>query len=122
MEGQITADTVEMLLDELDNEREKFTKADKQKMQEIIERLVNANVYPVTSAMKKHGYNAMTMVESYGARWHIWKQPLQCPHCSTDLRDYESGPPFKREIAIYSRELDRTTHFECPDCHKQIAR
>lgn len=45
-----------------------------------------------------------------------WAEPLLCPHCKNDLRDHKAGPPFKREIAQYSRERDMTVGYQCPDC------
>lgn len=45
-----------------------------------------------------------------------WKNPIWCPHCKADLRDHKNGVPFKRSIAVYSREQDRTAHWKCPDC------
>jgi hypothetical protein len=50
----------------------------------------------------------------------------KCPKCKTSLR----GDPipkkdqkvfgghkfFGREIALYDRDLDMTTHYRCPDC------
>lgn len=50
----------------------------------------------------------------------------KCPHCKVSLvgkpipkkmrRDY--APPYywRREIALYDRDLDRTVGFQCPDC------
>ncbi len=122
MKVKMQSNELERLLDELDAERSKFTKANKQKMREVVDQLVTAGIYPITPAMEKHGYDAMKMVDSYGARWHIWSEPLKCPNCSTDLRDHAVGPPFKREISVYSRELDRTIHFKCPDCGEVIPR
>lgn len=55
--------------------------------------------------------------------------PLDCPKCKADLAyiaPEESIPDplgftpepetFSRVIGVYSRELDRTTHWRCPDC------
>lgn len=52
--------------------------------------------------------------------------PTECPACKADLRGSEI-PEEHREayggethlshvIGIYSTELDRTTHWRCPDC------
>lgn len=55
-----------------------------------------------------------------------------CPHCGSDLRGeeipvdvrewYGGAARGSRLVAVYSRELDRTTHFQCPDCEKRIDR
>lgn len=52
--------------------------------------------------------------------------PTACPACKADLRGTEipkrsrhafgDRTHFLRVIAVYSRELDRTTHWKCPDC------
>lgn len=39
-----------------------------------------------------------------------------------DVRRHFGSDRFSRLISIYSRELDRTTHFQCPDCEKAIDR
>ena len=59
-------------------------------------------------------------------------QPERCPHCDADFQDepipekdreaYGGHTHFSRLIAVYSRELDRTTHYRCPDCGKDIPR
>jgi hypothetical protein len=56
------------------------------------------------------------MVEMYGARWHLYREPLACQFCGADLRDHKHGPPYKREISIYCKDRDRTTHYKCPEC------
>ncbi len=88
-------------------------------MDQMIEQLIARGVY---SAKPQEGNPSTTkrMVECYGATWHIYRQPLECPHCKTDLRDMRAGPPFKREIGIEAN--DRVSHFECPDCQKTITR
>lgn len=52
-----------------------------------------------------------------------------CPHCKADLvgdpipeniRHHYAKPYYwLRKIGIYSRELDRTVAWQCPDCLKQ---
>lgn len=66
--------------------------------------------------------SVLTMVECYGARWFEWCGPLNCPHCKADLRSLDTGPPYKREIGMYDRDRDRTSHFVCPDCQGVILR
>jgi len=56
------------------------------------------------------------MVDCYGAAWFEFRGPLSCPLCSADLRDYEHGAPFKREIGVYDSGADRTVAWRCPDC------
>lgn len=53
-----------------------------------------------------------------------------CPHCKTSLigepipekdrHHFGGSTHFRREIAIYDRDRDETTHFRCPDCGKTI--
>jgi len=113
---------IEQLLDSLDKERRKFTRSNQELMQLMIDELVVLGVYPTTKIMKEHNYTPMSMVEGYGARWHEWSEPLNCPHCGADWRNFQSGPPFKREVGVYSREQDRTTEWMCPDCKKSTPR
>lgn len=49
-----------------------------------------------------------------------------CPHCNANLQGEEikdeskwmfGATHFNRKIGIYSMELDRVTHYECPDCN-----
>jgi len=84
----------EALLDALDTERRKFTTSDAALMRRMADELISG----------------------WGARWHVWREPLQCPHCKADLRDHRTGPPFKREIGQYDMDEDRTVAFICPDC------
>jgi hypothetical protein len=107
----------------LKEEREKFARSDKDRMQKLINELVALGVYPEsTPAMEKHGYSHLTMVESWGADWHQYRGDLSCPKCGADLRDHETGPPFKREIGIYDQFRDRTVAWQCPDCDHQWPR
>jgi uncharacterized protein with PIN domain len=70
----------------------------------------------------------------------------RCPPCNADLRGeniyeyflsyykgneseakraadcYGGDGYFYRTIGIYSMELDRTTHYRCPDCNKEWGR
>lgn len=111
------------ILEQLREERNKYTQSDKEKMQKLIDELVASGVYPQsTPAMEKHGYTHLTMVESWGADWHEWRREFSCPKCGADLRDHEAGPPFKREIGIYDQYRDRTVAWQCPDCEHQWPR
>jgi hypothetical protein len=113
---------IEQLLDQLDNERRKFTQADEEVIQRLVNKLIELGVYPTTSTMTKYGYSIRDMVDGWGARWHIWSEPLACPKCKADWRDLESGPPFKREIGIYSDYTDSTIALYCPDCRAEFSR
>jgi predicted RNA-binding Zn-ribbon protein involved in translation (DUF1610 family) len=52
---------------------------------------------------------------------------LLCSSCGTDLVGEEIpvnirhlySPPYywKRMIGLYDQSKDRTTHYQCPDCH-----
>ena len=113
----------EKTLRALTKEREKFTQSDKVKMQKLVDDLVEMGEYPNDVITKlRSGMTPLTMVEGWGANWHKYTGTLNCPHCNADLRDLKTGPPFKREIAIYDMYADRTTHFQCPDCKQSIAR
>jgi len=42
-----------------------------------------------------------------------------CPFCKADLRychDEPEGIIYSRMIGVYSRDLDRTVAWRCPDC------
>ena len=104
---------IDNYLAELKEEREKFTKSDKNKMRLMVEALIIAGVYPAVSLS---GNTAHVMVDGWGAYWHIWTGPFECHVCKTDLRDYKAGPPFKREICMKERG-SRHQHLECPECH-----
>jgi desulfoferrodoxin (superoxide reductase-like protein) len=55
-----------------------------------------------------------------------------CPKCKADMQGaaipeesrqhHSNATHFIRWIALYSRELDRTTHFRCPDCGPEVKR
>lgn len=47
--------------------------------------------------------------------------PMECPACGEDFRERwidANGQEQEgsRVIGVYSTELDRTTHWRCPDC------
>lgn len=115
-------ENIEQLLDELEVERRRFTQADEEVIQKLVDQLVELGVYPTTPMMVKYGYTAHDMVEAWGARWYIWSEPLACPKCKADWRDVESGPPLKREMGMYSDMLDRTYAIRCPDCGTEFGR
>ncbi len=108
------------LLEALNEERQKFTRSDEVLIGRMVEELIMRGVYPV-KAQEGNPNTIRAMVDGWGAYWHLWREPLECPHCKTDLRDTRVGPPFKREIGV---ELGRdcVDHYECPDCRKNIAR
>ncbi len=107
------------LLYALSKERGKFTKSNEVRMHLMIDELVRRGVYPTNEGKTNTPYK---MVSGWGAYWHKWEGTLNCPHCNADLRDHKAGVPFKRTIGMSSRELDRVTAWQCPDCNKQWAR
>ena len=51
-----------------------------------------------------------------------------CPACNVslngdlipaDIAHHYSGKHWRREIGIYNMDLDRTTHWRCPDCEHE---
>jgi len=101
------------LLRRLQIERDKFTQSDQNKMQDIIDILLEQGIYHTPKS-----FTVLSMVENYGVYWNQYEEPHFCPHCSVDLRGNE--PPFKRELNRYSIELDRVTEVVCPDCREVI--
>ena len=55
-----------------------------------------------------------------------------CPACGVSwvgdpipeaVREHYGGAThYRREIAVYSLDLDRTTHYHCPDCGTEFPR
>jgi hypothetical protein len=82
----------------------------------LVKVLVDLKHWPAKN--KTGRYSAYRMWEGYGPYWNVYEGPLECRHCKADLRNHESGPPFKREIGQV--ENDRCTHYVCPDCNKAI--
>lgn len=116
---------VDKILKQLDHERSKYTSANQAKMEELISVLVEEGVYedtPLTLKCREEGKENpfLTMVECWGVRWHEYREPHFCPHCNEDLRDYEWGPPGKREIGFYSQEVDATLYDLCPACKGMV--
>jgi hypothetical protein len=108
------------LLAALEKERQKYTKSDPLVMWEYIDALIACGEYPKELVIV--GSAHIHMVENYGVYWHRFKGVLECPHCDVDLRDHKNGPPFKRTIGVYSRALDRTVAWRCPDCNGEWPR
>jgi hypothetical protein len=79
-----------------------------------------ANVDEARSELRLSSEEAAKRKKNHGTL--SWPSPQACPHCQADLRDRENGVPYSRIISIYSREEDRTTHWKCPDCCRQIIR
>jgi hypothetical protein len=105
----------EALLSALTTERSAFTRSDPLLLRLMIEELIRRKVYP-TDTVEGNPNSVVTMVEGWGARWHEWRPPFECQHCHCDLRDYRTGPPFKREIAVTDFVRDHTVDYRCPDC------
>lgn len=108
----------------LEAERKRYDDCDEDAMRWLIDILVKSGVYPQTTpAMEKHGYDHLTMVNSWGGDWFAWREPINCSHCDANWRDEENGPPFKREIGIEVRGLyDGVAYWKCPDCGKATSR
>ena len=102
------------LLGLLDEERKKFTRSNDELMRRYIDELIARRVYPTHWP----GPTPERRVEGYGAYWHLYSEPLHCPHCNADLCDRKWGPPGKRELGRVDRELDRVVEWQCPDCGK----
>jgi hypothetical protein len=81
----------------------------------LIEELISRDVYPAET-VEGNPNTVRAMVEGWGAWWHQWSEPLECPRCKADLRDFKLGPPFKREISHVDPGRDEVTHSSCPDC------
>src|SRR5574340_130842 len=64
---------------------------------------------PPAETVEGNPNSVWSMVGGWGARWHEWRPPFECPHCKADLRDHRTGPPFKREVGRYDMARDRTT-------------
>lgn len=105
----------EELLNELDAEREKFTKYDRDLIRSMVDELVVRGVYP-TETLPGNPNTVYQMVDGWGANWNTWTGPLKCPSCNADLRDPITGPPFLRVIGIYDHSRDGTKAWQCPDC------
>lgn len=103
----------QFLLSLLAQERGRFTQADDDLVKVLIDLLVARGVYP--EPQTKH--TVYQMVDGWGAYWHRWSGPFNCPQCNYDLRNRVLGPPFKLEIAITSNYLDRTIAHQCPHCN-----
>lgn len=94
-----------------------FPEVDEAKLHQLIDEAICRDLYP-KETVSGNANTVFEMVRGYGARWFEWRGSLQCPYCEVDLRDHEHGPPFKREVGIYSQSQDRTVGFQCPDCQK----
>jgi len=103
------------LLQILDQERNLFSLASKEIMHFLVDELIRRKVYPEDTP-EGNPNSVFTMVEGWGAYWHVWKGTLECPHCKADLRDHKMGPPGLRQIGVVDRGLDKITHWVCPDC------
>lgn len=108
------------VLELLREEREKFTKSDREYMQKLCDCLVKRGVYPEYGCPDTYKYPALQMVEGWGVDWHEFSQPHFCRHCGTDLRDHSAGTPFKREI--YMKDLYNLypPYHMCPDCKGRL--
>jgi len=65
-------------------------------------------------------------IENIGIRQDWMVIMIKCPKCKASLRGkripekhreaYGNATHFSRVIGLYDRNLDRTTHWKCPDC------
>jgi hypothetical protein len=117
----LSSATNDELLEALKDERELFTRSNKEIMKIMIDELIRRKVYPENTPEGNRN-DVYTMVSGWGAYWHIWSGTLECPHCKADLRDQRVGPPFIRQIGISDLNRDRVTMWQCPDCKGQWAR
>lgn len=111
VESPVIAVEESVLLCSLREERQKYTKANPTKIARLVDKLVEKGVYPAKS---KLGYSARRMVEYWGENWNQYSEPHNCPACDADLRDLQSGPPFKKEIALSDGES--VYAWKCHDC------
>lgn len=106
----------EELLGLLSEERNKFTRSNESLMSEYIDELIARRVYPTHWPAP----DIQERVRGWGAHWHVYREPLNCPHCNSDLRDRQWGPPGKREIGL--SDGDNVFAWRCPDCGKEWPR
>jgi hypothetical protein len=108
----MSAFTDEELLALVEAERALFTRSNKDLLRRYVDELVARRVYP------SHwpGPTPYERMSGWGAYWHRYEEPLNCPLCNTDLRDQTWGPPGKREIGRSDIYLDRIVEWHCPDC------
>ena len=104
--------TDEELLGLLDEERGKFSSSNEELMNRYIHELILRRVYPVHWPKP----DVHERVRGWGAYWHQYREPLNCPNCNADLRDQKWGPPGKREIGHVDPVRDRVAKWQCPDC------
>lgn len=104
------------LLALLSAERNKFTRSNEALMREYVDELIARRVYPTHWPVQ----DPYERVRGWGAYWHVWRDPLNCPHCNSDLRDQKWGPPGKREIGLSNGDSIR--RWRCPDCEKEWPR
>jgi len=107
------------ILQKLHVERQKFTKSDRELMELLVSRLVEMGVYPKCGG-GTYKYPALKMVECYGVDWHQFDAPHFCSECHSDLRSWDTGPPYKREIYVKSRDREFQSYYQCPDCKANI--
>jgi DNA-directed RNA polymerase subunit RPC12/RpoP len=85
---------------------------------DLCDRLAELGRYKSTPFMESYKYSAQDMVLMWGADWDTFREPLTCLKCGADLRNTETGPPFKLEIGIVNN--DRLEYFQCPKCNGKL--
>lgn len=110
----------DQLLERLNQERQKFTRANDRLIDQMISELQQRNVYP-QETVAGNPNTVRAMVDSYGAYWYQWRPPFFCPFCAANLQDLSTGPPFKREILIKTDVPEEHNTLCCPDCQGRFA-
>jgi len=108
----------EKILEMLQEEHQKFSTSNPERIRLYTEALIERGVYP-KETVAGNRRTVLEMVNSYGAYWYKWREGtiLECHYCKADLRDLEQGPPGLRQIGHVDRGSDRVEFWECPDCH-----
>ena len=83
--------------------------------------LINRGVYP-KETLEANPNSVLSMVQGWGAYWHVYSGVLECPHCGFDLRDRRLGPPFKLTLDHYDTAHDCTDRSTCPSCNERVSR
>jgi rubredoxin len=72
------------------------------------------------------------MIETAGGRWAMTSDPITCPGCGASWQgeaipeasrpSFGGATHFRRCIAVYGPEVDRTVGWGCPDCKRLFDR
>lgn len=97
--------------------KEKSQGANDKVVSGLVALLVQLGVYPISGVGK---YTPLEMVYSWGVDWHQFDGPHYCPMCGADLRNWDTGPPIKREIHVKVLNSNEFS-YKCPDCMEDIS-